>query len=358
MLNKLDLAMNRLAEPAALFIHGSMSPTNSIQAKRLVFTGKQQVSLETFDPGAVDKKSVRIRTALSLMSTGTENIVFNRLFDPGTHWDNWVKYPFHPGYTSVGTVEEVGKEVTTLKVGDRVAFRVGHRSHAVLEAAECYLIPDALSFDQAVWFSLAKITFHGAQAAHHRLGDSLLIIGAGPIGQMGIRWARAAGVASIIIVDAVPNRMALAKAGGATETITGAIDNVKSRVLEAGDGKLPRVVIDSTGNAKVFAAALGLVADRGTVVILGDTGQPGQQTLTTDVIMRGLHIVGAHDGHNTAEWNNATISQLFFKLVASGRFPLQGLNSHCFAPDQCAEAYAVANRDRANTMGIIFDWSK
>jgi len=333
-----------------------MSQTKSIEARRLVFTGKQQVLLESFDPGAVDQKSVRVRTALSLMSTGTENIVFNRLFDPGTHWDNWVKYPFYPGYTSVGTVEEAGREVTALKVGDRVAFRSGHCSQAVLGASECYLIPEALSFDQAVWFALAKITFHGALAAHYWLGDSVLIIGAGPIGQMSIRWARAAGLASIIIVDAVPKRMALAKAGGATTAITGAIDGVKAEVLKAGNGKLPRVVIDSTGNAKVFAEALGLAADRGSVVILGDTGQPGRQTLTSDVIARGLSIVGVHDNHNTAEWNNATIAQLFFKLATSGRFPLEGLNSHRFTPDQCMEAYTVANRDRASTMGIVFDW--
>ena len=59
------------------------------------------------------RDSVRIN--LSLMSTGTENIVFNRLFDPGTHWDEWVKYPFYPGYTAVGTVESTGADVTGLK---------------------------------------------------------------------------------------------------------------------------------------------------------------------------------------------------------------------------------------------------
>jgi threonine dehydrogenase-like Zn-dependent dehydrogenase len=116
-------------------------------------------------------------------------------------------------------------------------------------------------------------------------------------------------------------------------------------------------VVDSTGNAMVFAASLGLAANRGTVVIMGDTGVPTRQALTSDVITRGLTIVGAHDGHNTGEWNDATISRLFFSLVASGRFPMSGLTSHVFAPDQAAEAYATANRDRALTMGIVFDWS-
>jgi threonine dehydrogenase-like Zn-dependent dehydrogenase len=217
-----------------------------------------------------------------------------------------------------------------------VAFRAPHRSHAVENAAECYPIPDGVSFEQAVWFALAKITFHGARAAGYSLGDSVLVVGTGPIGQMSIRWAGAAGCAQIIAVDAAEHRLPLAKAGG---------------------GKLPRVVIDSTGNAAVFTAVLGLAADFGKIVIMGDTGTPARQALTSDVITRGLSIVGAHDVHNTAEWNVATITALFFELIASGRFPMAGLTSHVFTPENAAEAYVTANRDRATTMGLIFDWT-
>lgn len=334
----------------------SMSLPVIPNARRLVFPEKQSVLIETFDPGLPGKGQVRVRTHLSLMSTGTENIVFNRLFDPGTNWDNWVKYPFYPGYTAVGVVEALGEGVDKLRVGDRVAYRFGHQSHAVGDAASCYPIPESLPFEQAVWFALAKIAFHGAKAAGYRLGDRLLIIGAGPIGQMSVRWARAAGAAEILVVDTAVHRMPLAKAGGATATITAPIDQAREAILEAGGGELPRVVIDSTGNAAVFAAALGLAADHGRVVILGDTGQPTLQTLTTDVINRGLTIVGAHDTHNTPEWNDSTITRLFNDLAVTGRFPLEGLTSHVFKPDQCAEAYATANRERASTMGILFDW--
>jgi 2-desacetyl-2-hydroxyethyl bacteriochlorophyllide A dehydrogenase len=326
-------------------------------ARRLVFPAKQKVLIESFDPGKPDAGQVLIRTHLSLMSTGTENIVFNRLFDGGTHWDRWVKYPFYPGYTSVGTIEEIGEGVTDLAVGQRVAFRIGHRSHMVMKAIDCFPIPDELPFEQAVWFSLAKITFHGARAAGYSLGDSVLIIGAGPIGQMSIRWARAAGVADIIVVDTAAHRMPLAKEGGATATITAPITEARDAVLEARDGKLPRVVIDSTGNAAVFSGALGLAGDFGKLVILGDTGSPAQQTLTPDVLRRGLTIVGVHDGHNTPEWTDATISRLFFRLSTSGRFPMAGLTSHVFAPDDAAQAYETANRDRSITMGLIFDWT-
>jgi 2-desacetyl-2-hydroxyethyl bacteriochlorophyllide A dehydrogenase len=341
--------MNRLLCPMSQF-----SPAGAL---RLVFPAKQQVLLESFDPGKPGPHEVLIRTHLSLMSTGTENIVFNRLFDSGTSWDQWVKYPFYPGYSSVGTIEELGDEVTHLRKGQRVAFRAGHRSVALQEAAQCCPIPDGVPFEQAVWFALAKITFHGAFAARYSLGDSVLVIGAGPIGQMSIRWARAAGCARIIAVDTAAHRLPLAEAGGATSLVTSPIGEARDAILAAGNGKLPHIVIDSTGHAGVFACALGLVADRGKVVLMGDTGSPARQTLTSDVLIRGLTIVGVHDGHDTPDWNGATIPQLFFDLVASGRFPMLGLTSHVFAPQDATEAYATANRDRASTMGLIFDWT-
>jgi 2-desacetyl-2-hydroxyethyl bacteriochlorophyllide A dehydrogenase len=325
-------------------------------ARRVVFTGKQEVQLESFSPGEPGAGEVLVRMTLSLMSTGTENIVFNRLFEAGSHWDNWVRYPFYPGYCAVGVVEKVGPDVKHLKVGDRVATRCSHRSHDVRKEADCHIIPREIPDSEAVWFALAKITFQGARAAEYKMGDSVLIIGAGPIGQMSVRWARAAGAKNILVVDSIPGRLELARLGGATATISQSIAEAREAVLAANDGELPRVVIDSTGVAAVFSAALTLAARYGTVVILGDTGTPSGQRLTGDVITRGLRIVGAHDGHNNEQWHDGTIVPLFFELAKSGRFSLVRLNSHTFKPDACADAYGIANRDRASTMGIIFDW--
>lgn len=334
-----------------------MSPSPTPQARRLVFPAKQQVHLENLELPELREGTLLFRTELSLMSTGTENIVFNRLFDPGTGWDAWVQYPFHPGYCAVGVVEAVNG-ASQFKPGDRVAARINHQSHAVVTENECWLIPDGLAPEAAVWFALAKIAFHGALAASYQLGDSVLIIGAGPIGQMSVRWARAAGATSIIVVDTAAERMTLASAGGATNTIVAPIDQVKDAIQAVNGGLLPNIVIDSTGNAQVFASALGLVRQYGKVVILGDTGSPASQKLTHDVISRGLTIIGAHDTHQTPQWNQRTITSLFLTLAASGRFPLEGLNSHSFSPADCALAYETANRERSKTMGIVFNWNQ
>ena len=209
---------------------------------------------------------------------------------------------------------------------------------------------------EAVWFALAKIAFHGAAAASYRLGDRVLVIGAGPIGQMSLRWARAAGALKVLVADPVKEREAIALTGGAAAYISSPAGEAREQILQADDGCLPNVVIDSTGHPAVFVAALDLASAGGRVILLGDTGRPARQTLTGDVMIKGLSIVGAHDCHHIPDWDPRAITELFFSLVRDGRFSLTGLNTHTFAPDQCVEAYTCANRDRSKTMGILFDW--
>src|SRR6202000_34354 len=61
----------------------------------------------------------------------------------------------------------------------------------------------------------------------------------------------------------------------------------------------------------------------------------------------------------TADWDgDRGLHALFFTLVASGRFSLEGLNTHTFAPDDAKTAYRTATERRADTMGILFDWRR
>jgi len=326
---------------------------------RVIFPAPSRVELEEFAPEAVGDGAVAVRTLYSLMSTGTELTVLNGEYEVGTHWDHWIQFPFSPGYAAVGEVVEVGPGVDDLEVGDRVALRAGHASQHVVSAQLCSLIPAEVDLTTAPWFALAKIALIGARAAAHSLGDSVLVVGAGPIGQMSIRWANAAGVGALGVVDPVGVRLEHARRGGATAVIARPLGEAADMVHAALGPDGPDVVIDSTGNAAVFAAALALVRPRGRVVVLGDTGRPSNQHLTSDVIVKGVTIVGAHDSHSHSNsgWDgDRSLHSLFFHLVATGRFDLRGLNSHTFSPRDCASAYALANERRGDTLGIIFDW--
>ena len=138
---------------------------------RVAFTGKQALCLESFSDTTLQPDEVRVKGLCSMMSTGTENIVYNRLFESGTSWDGWVKYPFYPGYSFIGEVAEVGKDVQLLSVGERVAARAGHASSQVIRVDQLMKVPGGISSEVAAWFALSKITYVGASVAHYVLGD-------------------------------------------------------------------------------------------------------------------------------------------------------------------------------------------
>jgi threonine dehydrogenase-like Zn-dependent dehydrogenase len=185
----------------------------------------------------------------------------------------------------------------------------------------------------------------------------MLIIGAGPVGQMAVRWAHAAGAAVIAVADLSPFRLEHAARGGATELFCGPAAQHAEAVSRVDDGRGPSLVVDTTGNAAVFRDALTLVARFGKVVLLGDTGFPDRQCLTSDLMMRGLTVQATHDSHDRDGWTQRRVDRLFFACVQRGRFRLERLITHEFAPEDCAGAYALAESARDRTLGILFDWT-
>jgi 2-desacetyl-2-hydroxyethyl bacteriochlorophyllide A dehydrogenase len=334
-----------------------------MKRKSIIFTGKDQVAViedePLLPPGPGD---IQVQTTRTLISTGTEGIVLGRKFSPGTHYDNWVKYPFRPGYSQVGRITAVGPDVTEFQVGDRVATRAPHTSQAQVKAIHAVKIPDEVSDDDATWTALGKITQIGVRAAEHRMGDSVAIIGLGLLGQLVVQYVRLMGASDIIAIDPAKVRLEMAKSHGATATLAmGAADAI-AEVQRITNGKGPRVVYDITGHPAVFPAALAMCGDRGRVVLLGDTGTPEAQHLTPDIIRRGLTIVGAHDRHASADpipgidWNARQVFELFLKFLARGQMRVSDLVTNRFKPDDAASAYKLLETQREKIMGMIFDW--
>ena len=326
--------------------------------KRIVFTGKHEVAVEDFTPASPANEEVAVKIICSLISSGTEMIVFNRQFSKDTHWDSWVKYPFYPGYAAVGIVTEAGKDVSRVKVGDRVALRCGHASATTVNQSECYVVPKNVASQDALWFALAKIASMALRVCDPLLGKAATIIGAGPVGQMAARWVLAAGAAPVTIIDMESKRLDFAKKGGSLHAIKKPVGDAIDELKSSNNNELPDVVIDSTGHPQVFSDALTAVKTFGQLILLGDAGRPEEQHLTPDLLMRGLRVVGAHDGHEDKNWNSEKIIPLFFNLCSSGRINVSDLVTHRFTCDQCEEAYNMLNTNRADSMGVVFEWNE
>ena len=326
---------------------------------RIVFPARGRVELEDFDLPRPGPAEIRVRTLYSLMSIGTELTILHRNYAPDSHFARMFSFPqIKTGVQAVGEVEQAGSQVTEFAAGDRVFMRMAHGSHQVLPAERCSPVPESIDSKSACWCGLAKTAFRAAWAGNFRLGDHALVIGAGPVGQMVIRWAAAAGLQSIVVSDVSEFRLEHAVRGGATAAVAGDIARQSRRIGAMNDGKGPSLVIDTTGNAAVFQSALSAAAMFGKVILLGDTGFPGSQCLTHDVMVKGLTIQATHDSHDRDGWTQRRIDRLFFSCVQDGRFDLSGLITHEFPPRECESAYTLARGERERVLGILFDWTR
>jgi threonine dehydrogenase-like Zn-dependent dehydrogenase len=146
--------------------------------------------------------------------------------------------------------------VTEFSPGDRIFMRRAHGSHQVLPADQCSPVPQGIDLKMACWCGLAKTAFRAAWAGRFNLGGHVLIIGAGPVGQMVIRWAATAGVETVAVVDLSTLRLEHATQGGATRTLCGDVVRHFEQIQKIDQGKGPSLVIDTTGNSVVFQHAL------------------------------------------------------------------------------------------------------
>lgn len=326
--------------------------------QRIVFPERGRVELQPFELPAPGPRDLQVRTLYSLMSIGTETIILHQRYDPDTHFGRMFSFPqLKTGVQAVGEVEQAGADVHEFAPGDRIFMRMAHGSHQVLPADRCSPVPQGLDPKSACWCGLAKTAFRAAWAGRFDLGCHALIIGAGPVGQMTIRWATVAGMSEITVVDLSAFRLEHAHNGGATDSICGAIEEHVERIAALNDGGGPALIVDTTGNPAVLRHALAVAGQYGKVILLGDTGYPQQQCLTSDVMTKGLTIQATHDSHDRDGWTQRRVDELFFKQVEGGRFDLGGLITHEFAPEDCEQAYALADAQRESVMGILFDWS-
>src|SRR5581483_564968 len=92
----------------------------------IVFPEKEKVRVEEETVAPPEPNEILCAAEKSLISIGTESYCLRGIFDPGTNWEAWVKYPFRPGYSLAARVVAVGKDVQSIREGDRVAAWVPH----------------------------------------------------------------------------------------------------------------------------------------------------------------------------------------------------------------------------------------
>jgi threonine dehydrogenase-like Zn-dependent dehydrogenase len=337
-----------------------------VKSWNVVFTERNRIDFIEQEIGEMGPGQILCRADISLISIGTELRCLKGEIDPGTNWFDWVKYPFHPGYSMTGTVEAVGTDVTEFRVGDRIVTQHPHAQYLFDTPGNPNLmkVPEGVSQTEASWQALGCITQLGARRPDIRLGDNVGIIGLGMLGQLVTQYMRLMGARKIVAMDISEVRLNVARANGATHLINGDVKDAYVNVKDITSGRMLDVVYDITGLPNVLSAATKLVRKLGKVVLLGDNTMPSKQTLGPNVVSDSVSILGIHGSMcpDTANefnpWTWQAMADLFFELLQTKRMDVSSMTQDAFSPADAGKVYKWLADDRPETTGVVFDWSE
>ena len=297
--------------------------------------GPDKLQLQTLPERQPGPTEVRIRVAAAGVNFPDTLIIQGK-------YQLRAEPPFIPGAEVAGEVIEVGAKVTHLKPGDRVAALVsvgGYASEAIAPADTCLPVPPDMPMAEAAGFALAYGTVIHAlkQCARLQPGDSLLVLGAaGGVGLAAVQLGKLMG-ARVIAAASSEDKLALARAEGADETLNYRENGLKDGVKALTRGQGVDVIFDPVGGplAQECLSAAGWGARylvvgfaEGTIPAL-----PANRLLLKEVAAVGVHW-GAFVVREPA-LNLANFQQLF-QWYAEGRF--RPRVSREYPLDQAAQA--------------------
>ena len=184
--------------------------------------------------------------------------------------------PFSPGLEASGIVLACGNTVTNCKPGDRVMAMLaygGYAEQAIAKTGDTFVIPDAMSFEDAATFPVAYMSSHVAIRWEGRLqpGETLLVLGAaGGVGLTAVEIGKAMG-ARVIAGASSAEKLAAAAAHGADDGINYGTESLKDRVMALTGDKGVDVCFDPIGG-DLFDSALSSLGWGGRILLVGFVG--------------------------------------------------------------------------------------
>ena len=282
------------------------------------------------------------------------------------------------GHEAVGTIEQVGAAVRTFRPGDRVLIScisgcgrcrycrtrsygqcrngggwvLGHLIDGVqaeyvrtpYAETSLYRLPDNVTDEAALLLADIMPTSYEVGTLNGRVspGDSVVIVGAGPIGLAAITTAKLLSPTQIIAVDLAKPRLEAALAFGADVAVNNGGDDAVARVLELTGGLGADVVMEAVGIPATFELCCDLVRPGGHVANIGVHGRPVTLHLESLWIKNVTITTGLVDAYSTG---------MLLRLIEEGRLDPRPFATHRFALQEILEAYQVFG-DAAHTNAL------
>jgi alcohol dehydrogenase len=286
------------------------------------------------------------------------------------------------GHEGVGVIEETGNAVSNFKVGDHVIIscvtscgkceycKKGMYSHCAdggwilgymidgcqaeyvrIPYADNSLYPIPAGADEEALVMLSDILPTGFECGvlngQVKPGDTIAIVGAGPVGMAALLTAQFYTPAEIIVIDQDDNRLEVARTFGATHTINSAQENAIEKVMELTTGKGVDTAIEAVGVPATFELCEEIITAGGHIANIGVHGK--------SVV---LHMEKLWDRNIsiTTRLVDTVTTPMLFKTVQSKKIEPKKLITHRFKLDQMLEAYdTFGNAAKEKALKVILE---
>ena len=329
-----------------------------MKAKAVVFAAKNKIEIQELTLDELADDEVMMDVEYSAISPGTERWCLTGQFHYGCECD--YSFPLVPGYQHAGRVTEVGKNVTSLKPGDRVfasGTRLkevpsynwgGHCSIGINRDFTIMKLPDNVSLIDASFMIVAQVGYNGGSRPPVEPGDLAVVIGDGLIGQFVAQTLRARGAYVIVAGKGDAERLEYARKYSCDMTIDTAKEDLK--------------------------AAVAKIAPEGAKIAVEAIGLPENTAIATDILAHSGHYVlnGFYPVEHRVDLNPLSLKEITVHNPASSTLPrmdktlelierkklnVNSLITHQIKFPDAPKAYEDLLLNRKEfSLGIAIDW--
>ncbi|MEM3449387.1 MAG: bi-domain-containing oxidoreductase, partial [Nitrososphaerota archaeon] len=366
-----------------------------------VFLKNGKITVEDVPPPALNDNEVLVANSFSVISSGTEsaairkskkvsgtsvlnpkfirkaiNNVLERGLSKTVEIGREYLQTLEPvGYSCAGYVIEVGRKVRDINIGDRVACGgVGKANHAEVVAVPRNLVakvPANVKLEEACFTTLGAIAMQGIRRAGLQLGETVLIYGAGLLGQLGVQIAVAAGL-RVIVADINEERVKLAQKMGSRIGLIIGKDDIKKEVLyhTNGFGVDAVVIYAATASSEPVNQAMHLIRKKGKVVVVGSVGMNLERGAfyekEADFLMSRSYGPGRYDPLyeekgidypiDYVRWTENRNMQAFLNLLEERKINITTLISAIFPIEEAGKAYELILSKDKKALGVLLKY--
>jgi 2-desacetyl-2-hydroxyethyl bacteriochlorophyllide A dehydrogenase len=322
--------------------------------KAAVFHGKHDLRVEEVDYKKVEENEVLIEVKYCGVC-GTDVHIYN-----GDGGSFEVTPPLIPGHELSGVVAAVGERVTTVAVGDHVSVdpnqmcgecyfcmsgkqhfctnNIGYGTTADGGFAQCivthekqvYKVPKEMSFLTAAMAEPMACCLNGMDLCNIKLGDTVLVMGGGPVGIIMLQLAIYDGASKVILSEPVKEKRELALKLGADMVIDPLTEDI-DKILKDNFKNID-VVIECAGNIKVQEDAIRLAGKGATVMYFGLAGPDESFPLKTDDIFKKELKV-------TSSFINPYTFERALQVLESGRIDVESIITNIVPLDEIVDVF-------------------